>query len=672
MACGMGAAEDRHRQGFLPGSRAPIPVTEAPTPGTEAPIPGAQMPAPGADTPAQAAAEPAPPRPVNAAPANAALARPAGPSPARPAGPRGFLSRPVVVHLTVLAGYIAAGIAVSWPRASYLVDGRLPRFRRDTSSYVWDFWWVTRQAEHLSNPWFTRSLAAPVGAQLGFHSLMPLPGLIMTPITVSFGAAVSYNLLSIITPGLLCYAMYRLARLWVPSQVGAIAAGAFFGLSSLLVYQSWYLLNLAIGPLFIPLALEAAVRLRRKPGWGQGAILGVIIGASLLTDQESTILVVIATALALLPWLAVRPAWAKLRSVAVTALAAGVVASPQIIAMAQQAAADGLGLPPGPLAVDYVQSGVRLPGLFAPSPRIASYGLRRLASLYWDHPTFDTVGTFGLVLSILAVCGLIVSRRRRNAWLLALLWAGCSALAVGSVLRIGTATFVPDAVVWHGVRLSDALPFSWFVRIPGLDSFREASRLTLLGMVPAALLAGTAVQWLARHAKLALVPVAVLAILKAGWSGGPGFGTMPAAMSALDRPIAAEHSASIVVNVPFGVRGGLPGNTYGSIFSSEAQVLATADGHPRAVAYLARVPSATLAGIRAKSFYAGLVNAQQADQDFSPAQLRAAGLNARRMDIGWVLVWRRSSTVLGYLRDTGFRFGYRADGVSVYRPGRRL
>ena len=78
---------------------------------------------------------------------------------------------------------------------------------------MWDFWWVARQAEHLSNPFFTRFLAAPVGAQLGFHSLMPLPGLILTPVTLAFGPAVSYNLLSAIMPGLLCYAMYRVARL---------------------------------------------------------------------------------------------------------------------------------------------------------------------------------------------------------------------------------------------------------------------------------------------------------------------------------------------------------------------------------------------------------------------------------------------------------------------------
>ena len=45
----------------------------------------------------------------------------------------------------------------------------------------------------------------------------------------------------------------------------AIAAGAFVGLSAMLTYQGWYHLNIAYGTVFLPLTLEAAVRLRRGP-----------------------------------------------------------------------------------------------------------------------------------------------------------------------------------------------------------------------------------------------------------------------------------------------------------------------------------------------------------------------------------------------------------------------
>ena len=143
---------------------------------------------------------------------------------------------------------------------------------------------------HLSSPWSTRYLAAPVGSDLGYHTLMPLPGLLMTPVTLAFGPSLSYNLLSILCPGLLCYVMYRAARLWLPTQLGAIVAGGFFGLSAILTWRSWYELNLALGALFLPMALEAAVRLRRLPGRRQAIILGAVMGAAILTDQESAVL----------------------------------------------------------------------------------------------------------------------------------------------------------------------------------------------------------------------------------------------------------------------------------------------------------------------------------------------------------------------------------------------
>jgi len=89
------------------------------------------------------------------------------PSVAQPRAAAGRLraawSRPVVVHLAVLAGYLAAGIAVTWPRAAYLAEGRLPDYL-DVTSYVWDLWWVAHQVAHLGNPFQTHNMAAPVGS----------------------------------------------------------------------------------------------------------------------------------------------------------------------------------------------------------------------------------------------------------------------------------------------------------------------------------------------------------------------------------------------------------------------------------------------------------------------------------------------------------------------------
>jgi 4-amino-4-deoxy-L-arabinose transferase-like glycosyltransferase len=561
----------------------------------------------------------------------------------------------------LLAGYLITGLAVTWPRVSYLW-GRLPN-TRDVGGYVWDFWWVAHQLTHLSSPWATSYLAAPVGASLGYHTLMPLPGALMTPVTLAFGPSASYNLLSILCPGVLCYLMYRAARLWLRTQFGAIAAGAFFGMSPVLAWRSWYELNLALGALFLPLALEAAVRLRRGGQARAAVALGAVLGAALLTDQESAVLAVIVAGLVLLR----RPTLARLRLAAVTAVTAAAVASPQIVVMIQQASADRIPAGRGTLlATNYVSSGAALQQLFAPSPRVAEYGLSAVSRFYYQGPYSMAVVTFGATATALALFGTAVCWRRRTARALALLWAGCAALSLGAELWIGRHRYLPFATVLHGVRVSMIMPFTWFVQIPGLADFREANRFTELGLVPAALLAGAAVEWLRAHARVALFPVLTLAVLEAGWPGNPGLGTIPTALPRLDGPIAAQHTTSIVVDVPFGIRGGLP--VIGGSFPAESLVLATADQHPLADAFISRTPASTLAGIEHNPFYAALLNAQGGHHRTTPAQFTAAAASARRMNVGWVLVWQQTRPVLRVLRLTGFRFAYQADGVRVYRP----
>jgi hypothetical protein len=600
----------------------------------------------------------------------------------------GVARGPVGVHVAVLIAYLAAGVAVTWTRAIYLTQHVLPGDARDPGLFVWDFWWMARSVEHLSSPWYTYYQAAPVGAPLAFHTMMPLPGVLMAPVTILYGPSFTYNLLSAAAPGLMCYAMYRVARLWLPSQTGAIAAGAFFGLSTMMTWNAWYEIQAALGGIFLPLALEASVRLRRRPGWRRATILGVVMGAALLTDQESAIMAGFLAIVALLPWLAGRPAdggrvaWDRLRSAALAAAVTVVVASPQLIAMVQQA--HDASVPQGTLAEDYQNSGANLQQIFAPSPRVAFFGLTALAQDYWHSGDSLTFTAYGTVLTLLALFGLGIWWRRRNARLLGLLWLGATFTALGTGIVIGAHRYVPVGEFWHGTHVSLIMPYTWMVRIPFLSSFREADRITELGLVPAALLAGVGVNWLRYHARAVLVVVLALGVLEAGSVGSdPGptpLVKMPTAMPALDGPIAADHSNSIVVDIPYGVRSAVPLPNEGAGFNPEAQVQATADGHPRAIAYISRLPESEEAAVRRHPFYEDLFEAQQqpsalftllfAHSSAAEARLAAARQDARRMDVGWAIAWSSTPVILHYLKAVGFRFDYRADGVAVYRMPR--
>src|SRR5262249_56354497 len=118
-------------------------------------------------------------------------------------------------------------------------------------------------------------------------------------------------------------------------------------------------------------------RRRRTRGRGQAIIVGLVMGAAVLSDQESAVLAAIVVGLVLLPWLLRRPGWARLWPVVLATLTGAVVASPQIIAMLQEVVGShgGLSIPPKLLAVSYKQYGIGLPRTFTPPPRPSPFPL---------------------------------------------------------------------------------------------------------------------------------------------------------------------------------------------------------------------------------------------------------------------------------------------------------
>ncbi len=580
----------------------------------------------------------------------------------------------VTRQVWLVAGYITLGVAVTWPRASYLA-GRLPN-TRDQGSYTWDLWWIAHQFTHLGNPFSTQMIYAPVGTPLAYNSMMPLLGLIMVPVTLLAGAAFSANLLSVLVPGLAAYAMYRAARLWLP-PVGAFASGALFGLSSMLTWRAWFHLNLAAGAVFLPIALEAAVRLRRAPSVARSVVLGVVVGLCLLVDTESTILCCFVVAAVLLPWILVRPSRRKSGLLAVALVAGMAVASLQIIAMLRQTYA--LHQDPAKVAGHYTQYGVSLTQIAAPSPRVAAFGLDSLGNYYFHGITTEGMPTFGITLTVLALFGAVVNWRRRHTRTWLVLWLIGAATALGPVLYIGTHAYAPLPLHDHGQTLSWLMPYTWFTRLPGLSGFYEANRFTVLALVPATLLAGGAVVWIGKRWAPALVIVALIAVTELGWSGAqfgggvphltlstqvPAGAAMPTDLPAVDRGIKADHSHSLVVDVPLGFRSGTL--EYGAPFEPEALVLATLDEHPRAVGYVARLPEHTVARLARHHFYTGMMTAQHGARP-TQSEVREAAADARAIHVGWVVVWEKVTPRLErYLTETGFHLAYTASGVSVY------
>ena len=320
-------------------------------------------------------------------------------------------------------------------------------------------------------------------------------------------------------------------------------------------------------------------------------------------------------------------------------------------------------MPPRFLARYDTHFGVSLTSLFSPSPRTRDFGLAAVGSLFRYQGVREGAPTFGVMLTVLGILGLVVAWRRSSARLLGLLWAGSAVLALGTSLKIGSHQLWPLPMSWYGQRVSAVMPYTWVIHLPGLSGFREADRFALLGLLPAALLAGKGVEWLARRSRVLLVAALALAVLEAGFSGAPYIHTISTARPRLDAPIAADHSRSIVVDVPYGLRGGVADRGKGLVPGE--LVLATADGHPRAISYTSWVPANTARAIFSHPFYRWLVAAQDG-RAVTAAQVGAARRDAARMGVAWAIVWRHTGAAVSYLTKVGFAYSYRVDGITVF------
>ncbi len=129
-------------------------------------------------------------------------------------------------------------------------------------------------------------------------------------------------------------------------------------------------------------------------------------------------------------------------------------------------------------------------------------------------------------------------------------------------------------------------------------------------------------------------------------SGLASTGVMPTTLAALDQPIAADPSESVVLDLLFGLRGGIP--LYGKQFPPPSLLIATADGHPRAIAYTSFVPATTRNAIAGHPFYAPArasaigdpagPQRNTAGNQVTAAQAAAARRDVSSLHIGWVLI----------------------------------
>lgn len=194
--------------------------------------------------------------------------------------------RPGVPPLFLLAFLGLAGwmFAPSWssPTTTTLEGGN-----GDTAIFVWFLRWVPFALEHGHDLLVSHHLNYPDGVNLMWNTSLPLPGLVLAPVTTIWGPVLSFNILLVLAYGLSAWCAYLAIRRFAPAHLAAAVGGLVYGFSPAIRVQSHHLhMSLAF---LVPLMLlglhEALVRQRRSP-WLVGAGLGAMAGCQLLIGEE--------------------------------------------------------------------------------------------------------------------------------------------------------------------------------------------------------------------------------------------------------------------------------------------------------------------------------------------------------------------------------------------------
>ncbi len=92
----------------------------------------------------------------------------------------------------------------------HFTDRLLSSTPADASFFVWSFRWWPHALVHGLQPLHTHAVFAPTGFNLAWATAIPLPGVVMAPVTLVFGPFVAFNIVALLAPTTAAWTTYLL------------------------------------------------------------------------------------------------------------------------------------------------------------------------------------------------------------------------------------------------------------------------------------------------------------------------------------------------------------------------------------------------------------------------------------------------------------------------------
>lgn len=209
-------------------------------------------------------------------------------------------SRARTLRVLVPAVYLALAFGVfanTWASPTTHWIGGDP----DPSLFIWHLRWLPFALGEGHTPFLSNYLNYPDGFNLLWNTSVLFPAFVLAPVTLLFGAVLSYNLLVTLSLALSAWCAYLALRRYVRREEGAAAGGLLYGFSPFMFAQAGGHPHMTVAvypPLVLLLLDEILVRRRRSPIL-LGALLGVATGIQLLTGEEIAAITVLVACIGL-------------------------------------------------------------------------------------------------------------------------------------------------------------------------------------------------------------------------------------------------------------------------------------------------------------------------------------------------------------------------------------
>jgi hypothetical protein len=195
--------------------------------------------------------------------------------------------RRVAPPVLLLGGFLALAAWLLGPTWSAPTTRTLGGGLGDPGVFLWFLRWTPFAAGRQISPFYSDWLNHPDGVNLMWNTWVPLPGLLLAPLTLAFGPVLSLNVLYTLGYGLSAWSAYAAIRRYVPNHGAAAAGGLVYGFSPAMIAHAHHpnLILVFLLPWLFVLVVEVLVGQRWSPPW-LGVMLGLVAAAQLLIGEE--------------------------------------------------------------------------------------------------------------------------------------------------------------------------------------------------------------------------------------------------------------------------------------------------------------------------------------------------------------------------------------------------